>query len=64
MPAAEAVAGWVRGLTDEKLGRSGPYVADGPVWTVDRWIERVLIGHPGRHLDDIRAPLGVAGVPP
>ena len=55
--AAAAVA-FVRGLTDEQLARSGVYLQGVPAMTVDRWIERVLTGHPAAHLSSIRAALG------
>jgi len=44
----------VCGLTDEQLERRGAYVGE-HVASVDWWIERILIGHPGMHLPAIRA---------
>lgn len=50
-----AAADFVRGLSDDELARSGDYVEGLPTWTVDTWIERILIGHIGMHLASIRA---------
>jgi hypothetical protein len=48
----------VRGLTDEQLERRGAYVGE-HIASVDWWIERILIGHPGMHLPAIRATVGM-----
>jgi hypothetical protein len=55
----EVVADWVRGLSDGQLERLGEYVAGRPARTVEQHIERTLIGHIRRHLDDIRTTLEV-----
>lgn len=51
---SEAVA-FVRGLTDAELARTGAYIVGLPNWTVDLWIEQVLIGHIRGHLASIQA---------
>lgn len=53
-----ATAAFLRGLSDEELQRSGDYVEWLPSWTVDTWIERVVIGHIATHLGSIRAAIG------
>ncbi len=40
----------VRSFSDEQLARSGLYLEGRPSLTVEQWIERILIGHPGAHL--------------
>lgn len=58
---AEAAAAEVRQLSDERLGRAGKYVEDIPdPWTVDQWIERILIGHVRGHLQSIQSTLTAA----
>jgi len=53
---AAAAASEVRELTDEQLARSGKYIVELPEnWTVEQWLERVLIGHVYGHLESIRA---------
>ena len=55
---AAVAAAEVRRLSDEQLARSGKYVEELPgAWTVDQWIERILIGHVSGHLGSIRAAL-------
>lgn len=55
---AAAAGDEVRRLSDEQLARAGRYDDAQPEpWTVDQWIERVLIGHVYRHLESIRAAL-------
>lgn len=55
---AEAAAAEVRQLSDAQLAVSGRFVTEIPdAWTVDEWIERVLIGHVHDHLGTIRAAL-------
>lgn len=59
---AAAAAAQVRQLSDEQLARSGRYIADIPdAWTVEQWIERVLVGHVRGHLESIRAVLEPSG---
>lgn len=48
-------AEWVRGLTDEQLGRVGAYIAWVPPMSLERWIEQVLIGHIRGHRASIEA---------
>jgi hypothetical protein len=55
--ASEVVASWVRGLRDEQLATTGQYWVESPRWSVEQWIEGVLIGHIGEHLNDIRTTL-------
>ena len=58
---AAAAAAEVRGWDDAQLARSGLYVEDlGEPWTVEQWIERILIGHIQGHLRSIRAALAPA----
>lgn len=52
--AAEA---WLRGLSDEQLDRQGVYPEGVPARSVQEWVERLLLGHPGAHLAGIRAAL-------
>ena len=55
---AAVAAAEVRRLNDEQLARAGKYVEEIPeAWTVDQWIERILIGHVSGHLQSIRAAL-------
>jgi hypothetical protein len=59
---AAAAAADVRAFTGEQLARSGKYVADIPEpWTVEQWIERILIGHVTGHLASIRPALASGG---
>ena len=55
--SAQAVADQIRGLSDEQLVREGLYSVGRPVRTVDELIERVLIGHIGAHMAEMRAAL-------
>jgi hypothetical protein len=58
--AAAAVAE-VRGWDDTQLALAGKYIADLPEpWQVERWVERILVGHVQGHLQSIRAALGSA----
>ena len=58
---AVAAAAQVRHLSEQQLARSGRYITDSPdAWTVEQWIERLLIGHVRGHLESIRAVLGAA----
>ncbi len=58
---AEAAATEVRQLSDEQLGRAGKYVEEIPnLWTVDQWIERILIGHVYGHLQSIQTALATS----
>ncbi|HUZ00810.1 MAG TPA: DinB family protein [Thermomicrobiaceae bacterium] len=50
---AASAADFVRALTDEQLDRSGVYLEGVTARTVEQWIARVLIGHPGAHLASI-----------
>jgi uncharacterized damage-inducible protein DinB len=59
---AEVVAGSLRVLTDEQLGRRGSFIDRLPSLTVAEWIEMVLIGHVEMHLASIREAAG-AGAP-
>jgi hypothetical protein len=59
---AAAAASEVRGWSDAQLGRSGKYLEELPeAWTVDAWIERILIGHVTGHLGSVRAALAAEG---
>lgn len=55
--AAEAAAGWIRGLTDEQLDRCGAYLVEVPPRSVEAWIEAAYLGHARAHLKDIRVAL-------
>lgn len=52
---AAAAAAEARGFTPEHLRRSGRYIAELPAWTLDEWLERMLIGHVTGRLRSIRA---------
>lgn len=53
-----AAAAEVRAWDDAQFARSGIYVADiGEPWTVEQWVERILIGHIHGHLRSIRTVL-------
>lgn len=55
---AGAASAEVRGWDDAHLARRGVYVEEiGEPWTVEQWIERILIGHIHGHLRSIRATL-------
>ncbi len=56
-----AAANMIRGITEDQLGCSAslPFMGDTPV-TVQQFVERVIIGHMGMHLADMRAASGVA----
>ncbi len=55
---AAVAAAEVQQLSAEQLARAGKYVEELPgAWTVDQWIERILIGHVSGHLQSIRAAL-------
>ena len=55
---AAVAAAEVRRLSDEQLTREGKYVEEIPgAWTVDQWIERILISHVSGHLECILAAL-------
>ncbi len=59
---AAAAAAEVRQLSEEQLALRGRYITDIPdAWTVEEWLERVLIGHIRGHLTSIRAALEPAG---
>ena len=53
----DALAGAVRGLSDEQLGLTTT-VFGGREMSVVQIIERVIIGHPRQHLASIRAAVG------
>ena len=57
--SAEAVAAQIRGLSDEQLAREGLYSAGRPIRTIDELIDRVLIGHIGGHMAEMRAAIAV-----
>jgi hypothetical protein len=58
---AAAAAEEVRQLSEEQLALGGRYITDIPdAWTVEQWIERLLIGHVRDHLESIRAVLETA----
>ncbi len=58
---AAAAAAEVRQLTDEQLERSGKYIEELPEpWTVEQWIERILVGHVTGHLASITATIGAS----
>lgn len=51
----------VRAFSDAQLARAGTYVTEVTrPWTLDRWIERVLIGHVSGHQASIEAALAAA----
>lgn len=52
---AAKAADWVRGLKDEQLERTGAYIDWVPPMSLERWIERVLIGHILGHRASIEA---------
>jgi len=52
----EATLRVVRELSDEQIAGSGPF--RGEQWTAADMIERVLIGHPQRHMDHVQSVLG------
>ena len=55
---ARAAAEEVRRWDDAALARAGTYIAELPEpWTVEQWVERVLIGHVHSHLRSIRDTL-------
>ncbi len=55
---AAVAAAEVRQLSDEQLARAGRYIEEIPgAWTLDQWVERILIGHVSGHLQSIRAAL-------
>jgi hypothetical protein len=55
---AATAAAEVRQLSDAQLARAGKYLDELPeAWTVEQWIERILIGHVLNHLQDVRAAL-------
>lgn len=59
---AATAAAEVRQLSEEQLARSGRFITDIPdAWTVEQWIDRVLIGHVSGHLESIHAVLGSTG---
>ncbi len=51
---AEAIAG----LTDAELDTPVQFRREGPPWTVEQLVERVLIGHVTSHGASIREALG------
>ena len=53
-----AMAGMIRGLDEEQLGRTGQIVAELPVLSVERWIENLAIGELERHGGCIRQAIG------
>jgi hypothetical protein len=58
---AAAAAAEVRAWNGAQLARSGLYIADiGEPWTVEQWVERILVGHIHGHLRSIRAALASA----
>lgn len=62
---AARAARQVSQLSADQLATSGKYISDLPnAWTVEQWIERVLIGHVRGHLESIRAVLEPESVPP
>jgi hypothetical protein len=57
---AAAAAAEVRQLRDAQLARAGKYIDEIPeAWTVDQWIERILIGHVDSHLQDVHAAVAL-----
>lgn len=56
--AAEAAAE-LRHLSEEQLGRTGSYIAELPAWTLQQWLERILIGHINGHHNSIRTAVAV-----
>jgi hypothetical protein len=53
------MARFIRTLSAEDLQRSAPFpLAGDVVWTVQQWLESVVIPHPRGHLQSIRAALG------
>jgi hypothetical protein len=58
---AAAAAAEVRAWNGAQLARSGLYIEDiGEPWTVEQWVERILVGHIHGHLRSIRAALASA----
>lgn len=55
--AASASAA-VRGLTDERLDRSGTVFADMPPMTVEQLVVRGLVNHVDEHIESIRKTIG------
>jgi hypothetical protein len=59
---ARAAAAEVRQWSADQLARRGRYLADLPeAWTVETWLDRLLIGHVRGHLASIRAVLDPGG---
>jgi hypothetical protein len=54
---AARAAGVIRGLSDEHLQKSGRYLEHLPEMTVQRWLERVLLGHIAVHRRSIEEAL-------
>jgi hypothetical protein len=55
---AAEIARFIRALSAEDLQRSAPFPLAGDVtWTVQHWIENVVIPHPQWHLESIRVAL-------
>ena len=52
---APPVIAYVRGLSDEELGRSGALPFGGEPMTAEAVIEHVLVGHPRGHLSSMQA---------
>lgn len=48
----------IRALSDEQLERTGVYIEELPPMTVDRMIERIMVGHPRSHLESILVAVG------
>jgi hypothetical protein len=58
---AASAAAEVRTWDDAQFARSGFYVEElSEPWTIEQWIERILIGHVHGHLRSIRAALDQA----
>ena len=56
--SAARTAAAVRALTDDQLARTGLAFEENEAGSVGDWIDYVLIGHPGLHLESIRAAAG------
>lgn len=56
----QVMTGWVEELSDEQLRRTGRFIDDLPAWTLERWIEAVMLGHIRGHLESIRAATGLS----
>ena len=55
---ASETSQFLRTLTDDDLGKSQPLgIRDGELWTVERVIRTIVLGHPRWHMASIRSTL-------